>query len=914
MRLLGRILGEVLLTEAGSTFFQTEERIRKTAIRIRTTEPARLPELLRLVEGLDAPTLARLVRAFGLYFHLSNAAEQAHRLGVLRRAEARRDGQPYAESIQETIRLLRARGVPAADLARVLSRLTVWPVFTAHPTETHRRTVLDHLRRIDRFVQALDEPYLRLSERRALLDRLREETALLWRTEEIRSRAPTPLDEAASILNTFVDSVYEVVPRLHSDLAFSLAESYPEESWPERPFLRFGSWVGGDRDGNPNVKPETAIVALRLQRQLILDRYEREVRDLANRLSVSQSQAGSASALSQSLARDRQTFPALLEPLAQRYPGEAYRLKLRAMAERLRRARLAPDLPKAEREGEYEQAEDFARDLNLVAEGLVGDGAADLARELIGPLRTRLAVFGFYLVGLEVRQHSARHAEAVAELLASAGEPGYELLGESARQAVLLRWLEGDRSLAATSLTPASRDVVDTFLVMADAQRHMGRRACDTYIISMAAEPSDLLEVLLLAKQAGLVRALPAGGLVSDIRVAPIFEQIEALRRAPAVMATALGMPYYHAFVSACGDEQQILLGYSDSNKDGGYVAANWELFRAHRELAAVCRRAGVEILLFHGRGGSIGRGGGPMGNAIMAQPRGALAGRLKFTEQGQVVFARYANPAIAHRHLEQVTSALLRSALDPVARELQEAREPARETVMDELANDGLAAYKSLVYDTPGFLDFFNRATPIGEIALLPIASRPVFRGADQTIEDMRAIPWVFAWHQVRCNLPGWYGLGSALAQAHKSGDRDDLQEMYRGWAFFKVLLDNAQVSLGVATLEVTRLYAGLVEDEALRSVVVERIAKEHELAIAGLLGATGQTALLERMTGLRRSVAVRNPYVAPLHCAQVSALEQWRRGCPLGPAEEREWCNLTLATILHSINAIADGVEMTG
>jgi len=317
---------------------------------------------------------------------------------------------------------------------------------------------------------------------------------------------------------------------------------------------------------------------------------------------------------------------------------------------------------------------------------------------------------------------------------------------------------------------------------------------------------------------------------------------------------------------------------------------------------------------MFHGRGGSIGRGGGPMGDAIMAQPRGALQGRIKFTEQGQVVFARYANPAIAHRHLEQVTSALLRAALDPEVMGRQEAADPAWEGTLDDLAREGWRAYRSLVYETPGFLDFFYQATPIVEIGLLAIASRPVFRGEARTIEEMRAIPWVFAWHQVRCNLPGWYGLGSALARAAGDDVGERLRRMYQDWAFFQVLLDNAQVSLGVATLEVTRLYAGLVEDEALRVAVMERIEAEHRLACDGVLAATGQSTLLERQVGLRSSVAVRNPYVDPLHCAQVTSLRVWRRGCPLGPAEEREWCNLVLGIILNSINAIADGVEMTG
>ena len=833
---------------------------------------------------------------------------------ALRLAESQPAGQPYAESIQATIRLLRTRGVSAAELRLILGRIMVWPVFTAHPTETHRRTVLDHLRRIGGLIAALDAPFLRLSERRSLEAELRGEVALLWQTEEMRAQAPTPLDEVVSTLHTFLDSVYEVAPRLQHDLQYSLDESYPGELFPERPFLRFGSWVGGDRDGNPNVRPETTVAAARLQRQLILERYEREVGDLAERYSIAPARADEAPELTASLALDLHALPELLRPLRQRDSGEPYRLKLRAMAERLRRARLPDGAPATERAGAYDGPEAMDRDLALIAASLSRHRSGQVADDVIGDLHLRLAVFGFHLVTLEVRQHSALHSQAVAELLSAAGESGYTSLPEAEQQAQLVHHLLRPGALPAVELTPRSREELDTFRAIAEVQREAGRCACDTYIISMTNALSHLLEVLLLAKQAGLVRVGADGGVETQLSVVPIFEKIEDLLRAPDVLREALDIPLYRAFVEACGGEQQILLGYSDSSKDGGYVAANWGLFRAHRELAAVCRQSGVELLLFHGRGGSIGRGGGPMGNAIMAQPRGALRGRIKFTEQGQVVFARYSNPAIAHRHLEQVTSALLRAALDPGVIDRQEASNPAWEATLDALAGEGWRAYRSLVHETPGFLDFFREATPIGEIALLAIASRPVFRGDAHAVEDLRAIPWVFAWHQVRCNLPGWYGMGSALARANAGDSGEQLQTMYRASTFFQVLLDNAQVSLGVASLEVTQLYSDLVEDEALRGAILERIQSEYRLARDGILAATGQSALLERQAGLRSSIAVRNPYVDPLHCAQVTSLRAWRRGCPLGTAEEREWCNLELGIILNSINAIADGVEITG
>lgn len=388
-----------------------------------------------------------------------------------------------------------------------------------------------------------------------------------------------------------------------------------------------------------------------------------------------------------------------------------------------------------------------------MARSLEQHGGQWLAAGPIADLRLRLEVFGFHLATLEVRQHSLRHTEAVDELLAAAGRPGYAGLSETERQQLLQEWLPRGALLVRPDLTlsPAADDVVRTFFTVARMQAALGRRACDTYVISMAAHPSHLLEVLLLAKQAGLFRVGEDGTVHGDLRVVPIFEQIAELRRASEILEEALLLPVYRAYVASGGDEQEVMLGYSDSNKDGGYVAANWELFRAHRDLAAASRRQGVRLLLFHGRGGAIGRGGGHMGKAISSQPRDALRGRLKFTEQGQVVFSRYANPAIAHRHLEQVTSALIRASLDPEIVGAQRAPDPASEELMDWLAEESLCAYRKLVYETPGFEEFFRQVTPIDEIGLLQIASRPVFRGDTADIERMRAIPWVFAWHQVR-------------------------------------------------------------------------------------------------------------------------------------------------------------------
>lgn len=915
VRYLGSLLGLVLREQGGLAFYRREEQIRRMAIRLRSEVPLRLSELFDLVEPLDQATAFQSVRAFGLYFHLVNLAEQQHRLRVIRSAESRVPRHPFPESIAHALHLLRERGVQREALLDLLGQLQVWPVFTAHPTESRPRSVLDHLRRIDSLLARTESLDLRLSERREIEDALREEITLLWQTEEVRPTAPSPLDEARSILDTFLESVYQTAPQLHRDLLAALSTSFPGEESPIRPFLRFSSWTGGDRDGNPNVTPEVTEAALRMHRDLILERYLTEVLEVAERFTQSTERVGVSVELRASLEADAGELPDMVAAVRERHPGEVYRQKLEVMGERLRRARLPSSAPE-ERVGGYLFPDQFRRDLEVVSQSLDRHQGAILADGLIGDLLLRLKVFGFHLATVEVRQHSSRHTAALAELLEKRGEPGYEAMAEADRQSTLSRWLVQEKALLSPDLELSERtwEVVSTFFSLARMQRELGRDACDSYIISMAAFPSHILEVMLLAKEAGLFRRGPDGKVESDLRVIPIFEQITELRQAGETLNATLELPIYRECVESWGNEQQVMLGYSDSNKDGGFVAANVELFRAHRDLAAVCRRQGVRLLMFHGRGGAIGRGGGNMGKAILSQPPDTLHGRLKSTEQGQIVFQRYGTPDIAHRHLEQVTSALIRASLDPVVGEAQEAAESAWEEVMDALAKESLLAYRELVFETPGFDDFFWQATPVDEIGLLPIASRPMFRSGARSIEQLRAIPWMFAWHQIRCNLPGWYGLGAALTASIRAGQMETLRTMYRKWLFFQSLIDNAQISMGIATLEVTRLYAGLVEDADLSERIMGMIEAEYRRAVEGVLAVTGQERLLDRMPVLQSSIAMRNPYLDPLHCLQVSTLRRWRRGCPLGADEQQEWCNAALTTILHTINAIAAGVQITG
>ena len=913
--LLDTALNDLLREHAGERVAAAEGRMRAHAAELRSTPNPDLTPLIDAVSELSAPDAFELVRALGVRFHLANTMEQHHRLFALRRAESAPGGRPYAESIDDTVLALREAGVSAEAVLSTVSRMLVWPVFTAHPTEARRVTVLRHLRRIADLLSSLEAAALRTSEAGWLQRALKDEILMLWETSEVRSQAPTPLDEASSTLNSFVDSVYEVAPRLQLDLRVALAYHYGVELPVESPFVRFGSWVGGDRDGNPNVTANVSEQTLRLQRSLILAKHEQFMRGLAERFSQSSGRTRATPELLASIAADATLLPELARGMARAYPNEPYRQKLRVIAERLRLTREADSNGQKPPPAAYRGPDAVKRDLELVARSLRADGADRLAAGPVADAIGRIEVFGFHLATLEVRQESGRHEQAIGELLQLRGGPAYGELAEAERCETLCRQLRSwpdapdRRWLSADAI-----EVLDTFELMARAQATLGPRACDTYIISMAESPSDILEVALLAAGAGLCRSLPDGTAKSAFDIVPIFEQVEALRHAGQIMSDTLALPAYRALVRARGDVQHVMLGYSDSNKDGGFLAANWMLFKAHRALAAACASHGVRLVLFHGRGGAIGRGGGQMGKAILSQPRDALAGAIKFTEQGQVVFARYSEPGIAHRHLEQVSSALLAASLDPAVIARQEAADPAWEETLDWMAETSLRAYRALVYEDPDFESFFYYAPPINEIGLLPIASRPIFRSGAHSIRQIRAIPWVFAWNQIRCNLPGFFGLGAALTAAIDAGLLPRLRRMYDEWACFQSAIENAEISLAASSMPVTRLYLRLAGDAEAAERVMTAIERDYEQATEAILVIKQEERLLAGQPMLQASIDRRNPDVDPLHCVQVAALRAWRAGCPLGANDPQAWCRDALTTILHSINAIAAGVQTTG
>jgi phosphoenolpyruvate carboxylase len=899
VRLLGSLLGQVLQEQGGPELLACVEQIRRRAIASRTDPSREAHRTLRsLVDALDLPRAREVVRAFTLYFHLINLAEEHHRLRTLRDRELRGQPAPRPDSVAAALAGLRQEGVSAGAVAEFLARLELRPVFTAHPTEARRATVLLHLRAIGELVVRLDDPQATPEARRRAVDALLGRITALWQTDEVRARRPSPLDEVRGGLYYLERSAWQVAPVLYRDLQEAVEHYAPEAARAVRPYLRFGSWMGGDRDGNPSVTVEVTERTLELHRERVLRLYLDEVVALGRELSVSTRQVGVSTELAASVDQAMAEFPALLEDPDFPPPSEPYRRKLRVVEERLRRTL-------DRRPGGYATPAAFVADLRQVGRSLEENRGVRVARGRLQDLVVRAETFGFHFASLDLRQESGVHGRVVAHLLQRAGVvDDYLRLPEPERAALLGRLLQSP-PVRAEPEDPEAAEVLRLFRALPRWQERFGQEACCTYIVSLTEAASDVLEVLWLAAQVGLYR-WQAGEVASRLHVVPLFERIEELRRCEDVLEALLRTPAYRAHVAAWGDRQEVMLGYSDSNKDGGYLAANWSLHRAQKLLPEVARRHGCTLRLFHGRGGAVGRGGGPAERAILAQPPGALEGGLKVTEQGEVLAGRYGNPRIAHRHLEQLTHALLRAGLSPAARP-NPAQLARWEAVMEDLSERSRRAYRALVYEDPDFLAYFAQATPIHEITRLNMASRPAARTGTMRVEDLRAIPWVFSWTQTRTNLPGWYGLGSALDGFVRDQPEGilELRAMYAGWPFFRSVVDNAQISLGTADLSIARLYAELVEDDGVRERVYGRIREEYERAVRWVLEVTGQRELLDNSPVLQRSVRLRNPYVDPLHHVQVRLLRE-RRRAPDDPGV-REAVGLT-------VNGIAAGVQTTG
>lgn len=899
IHLLGDLLGEVIQEQAGLEGFELEEQVRRLARARRAGDAEAEGALRALLEELTLPQLNVIARAFTIFFDLANLAEDRHRVRVLRAREQAAHPQPRPESIAEAFHRLRSAGIPASSVRTLLETLSIEPVFTAHPTEAKRRTVRGILGRIRAILAELDMPDRLPREREELLRRLRAELTAFWQTDLTRVRRPSVMEEVENGLSFFVRTLWSLTPRLYRDVQEALRATYPELGDEVPIFLRFGSWIGGDRDGNPRVTAEVTAQTLQRHRQVALSLHLQQARDLFIALGVSTRQAPVSSSLAQALAEAEARWPALQEPLSRLSPYEAYRRWIGVIAWRLEQTlRWDPAMGGPPPEGAYRSARELVEDLERMRESLREGRGERIAEGLLWDWWIQARVFGFHIARLDVRQEARRHAEAIAEVVRAAGVADYLQLSEEERMALLLETFPRAAELVEqTTPSPETAEILVVFRLIHQAAQAYDPEALGPYIISMARSPADVLAVLWLMAGANGLSAPPA-----FFQVAPLFESISTLREAPRILDRMLSLPLYREHLSHQGNHQMVMIGYSDSTKDGGYLAAVWALYRAQAEMVCVARAHGITLTFFHGRGGALGRGGGPAARSILGLPPDAVGGRLRMTEQGEVLAERYDDPQIAYRHLEQVLWAtLLVSALPSPE------PEAAWVEAMERMSEAAYRAYRELL-ETPGFLTYFGHATPIDGIEELPIASRPARRRPERRLEDLRAIPWVFSWTQSRHLLPGWFGLGTgveAFVQAEGASGWSLLEEMARRWPFFQVVLADAALALAKTDLGIARAYAGLVPDESIREAIWARIEREYHRTRRALLRITGVPDLLEDIPWLKRSIQVRNPYVDPLNFIQIVLLRHWRERPETEDLREALWL---------TIHGVAAGLRATG
>ncbi len=911
VRRLGNALGSVLREQGGESLLETVESIRALTKEARSASGQDRAEaaLNTLFSGMTFEQALPVLKAFTTYFQLVNLAEQKEIARINRRRSYEAGTAPRPESVRAAVRTMRDAGMTADQMRDLICELSIQLVFTAHPTESKRRSVQEKLHRLSDYLGQVEQPLMSQNEQERLELDIAAETEILWQTDEVRQRRLTVLDEAQNILLYFGQTLFQVTPRLYEDLDTALAECYPGESFDLPNFLEYGSWVGGDRDGNPTITLAHTAEVLRMHRDMALSQYIPAVRTLSDRLSQSRHYVGVSSELEQSLAADAQRFPDVAAEAAGRSPTEPYRRKCEFIWERLRRTQ-------AGSAGGYLSATDFAADLEIMQQSLETNKGHFAARRALAPLLVQARLFGFHLARLDIREHKDKYLAALASVLVSQGVH-WNGLDEDAKVALLQQEIGSRRTLipARLDFDEETNKTLSLFRLMAEQVGTLGRDACGSFILSMASDVSDVLAVLLMAKEARLADLMGEQAW-SLVDVVPLFETIGDLENAPRVLDTLLQNPLYRRNVALRGNQQEVMVGYSDSNKDGGYLTANWKLYQAQAQLASVARTHGVSLRLFHGRGGAVGRGGGPAGKAILAQPPGSVRGRLKITEQGEVIAARYFDQEVAYRNLEQIVHAVLMASTDKIAANAGET-EKVWADAMTEVSDTAFQAYRALVYGDPDFVRFFQEATPVSELAQLNIGSRPPKRTASDRIEDLRAIPWVFSWMQSRITLPGWYGIGTALGgYAEQSAEHLlRLQEMYRDWPFFTTMLDNAQMSLAKADMDIAAKYATLVQDKSISARIFGAIRMEYDKSVAIIDRIIGQEALLDSQPVLQKSIRLRNPYVDPLSYLQVELLTRLRALPQEGDGEEIKTQRRDLrAAVLLSINGVAAGLKNTG
>ncbi|HLO27626.1 MAG TPA: phosphoenolpyruvate carboxylase [Anaerolineales bacterium] len=895
IHLLGDILGEVISELESPELFATEERIRVAAKDRRAGNAAAVKQLESEVKALDVEAARAVSAAFTTYFDLVNLAEEHQRVQQLREREAIIFPGPLNESVGEAIASFKKEGVTPAQLQTLLEQLSIELVLTAHPTEARRRTVISKVQRLARLLESISSDHLTPLEKEKTRSGIHAEIASLWLTDRDRTVQPAVTDEVRTGLY-FVENVFwDTLPTLYEDLERALASHYPDLH-PPAVWLRLASWVGGDRDGNPNVTHVVTAETLRLHRGLAVEKYRHTLQELARRLSLSTRLLPIPSDLSAWIDA-RRPLPPHVAYVEERYPSEAYRIVLSLLAHDLAEAS-RDDMTARLLERTSHQAritvDELLRPLDIIAANL----PASLAQDEIQKIRRQLRIFGLHAMRLDLREDSSRLNATLDETLRALDiTSNFSEMPDQERVMLLTQLLSSELPELSVQpgITQATAETWALFQLMKRVREVYGPELLGPLIISMCRSAADILSVLLLARWIDCDNGL---------QIVPLFETIDDLRAAPAIFENLIALPIYREHLASCNDAQMIMIGYSDSNKDGGYVMSNWALYQGQENITKVAQKHNLALTIFHGRGGTIARGGGPANRAIRAQPPGSINGRFRLTEQGEVIAARYSNPALAHRHLEQIVHAVL-SASSPAK---TEAEIPAAwRAAMDQMSGTAHKMYRELVYENPGFILFWQTATPLDEIKRLHIGSRPAARGQSSEVAKIRAIPWVFSWMQSRFNLPGWFGLGFALAAVK---DNTLLRDMYQNWALFKSMLNNTEMSLLKADMSIASLYVDLVPDKELANTIFQAIRAEYDRTREGVLSISGHAHLLDEEPITKNAVQLRNPYVDPLNYIQVEMLRRIRAL----PDPEGQAAQAIREVIGVTINGIAAGLRNTG
>jgi phosphoenolpyruvate carboxylase len=934
VRFLTSLLGEVIREQEGRRFFQTIERIRTLAKASRSlaigsyghASLSQMHRLRRAIAALSYDQALKMARAFTIYFQLVNLAEEAQRIRRIRWHESQ-PGQPLEMSLAWAAQRLQSAGVSAKQVESALRHSHIMPVLTAHPTEVRRRTTMDHLADIAAALEAWHHPLATPLEKSKQEFLIRESLEILWHTNEVRQRKLTVADEVSQTLFFLERTIVHVIPELYDRMEHLLKALQPKASVPRlRPFLWFGSWVGADRDGNPHVTPQVTWETAQAHRSVILAFYRRRMEELIRRFSQSDRFVPASQSLLASLKQDRDDLLEVARWLDRYESSELFRKKFSFIHTRLLHTSRGE-------QGGYPSADRFAEDLKQVYRDLSAAGSRYAAKEIAQLLR-QVETFGFHLAELEFREHRDRLLHAFGEILTKRMERpmGYETLSEPDRQKVfhdpaIWTHVRLFRTEDLHGLSESTQDIVQQFLTMRRIQQELDPNLSKTYLISMTHAPSDILAVLAFGVWTGLAEGLHPSGHPrmkphAHFDAVPLFETVSDLARSEEVMISLWRNPLYRRYLKARDHTQEVMLGYSDANKDGGYLAANWALYRAQRQLVLAAQQHGVRLTLFHGKGGTIDRGGGLSHRAILAQPFAAPEGRIKITEQGEVVATKYSHPVIACRSLEQLISAVVLARCLSSSDAQKDDRILRWEALMEELAEYSRTAYRSFVFGHGDFVSYYLQATPIPLLLEVPVAgtrptARPQTQGASQSntsslLERLRAIPWVSSWIQSRHLISSWYGIGSAIETFHKrhgEAGMKELVQMSKEWPFARVVWENAQASLAKTDLKIAATYASLVESAKIRSSIIRQIEMEYHKSVQGILTLTGCQTLLEHQPVLRHSILLRNPYVDPLHILQVRCLKELRRqGIDL--RERARWLELFRVTV----HGIAYGMKSTG